>query len=610
MKKIIDPYYKKLETNLAIKAGYIEENFNCDIESSSKDLSLGSVLITTGSFGYLHQGHLVMMERAKDALAARGIVVDEGFFSFTHDDYVLAKADNIPRGELRYKFAKDKLANHPWLKVDDWEYKLPGMVNFTTVIEHFKKRYPNKNIYYVFGKDNYNFAYAFKYFGLGIYVPLDDNYPKEIEEYVLVASPTQVEYHSSHFRNCYGLRGDHPLSQEVANLIKKYTSKEVEILEVEEQIGWVKRVLSGRKSISLDMYFKGDFQLEVSRNFDPLSQGSFDCKLVSRSTESISSQVAKIPEGEYVLVDDDIASGQTMSLVKKIFPPHIKVIDTVALSDYKGVNKYFDILDARDFFINSLGSGLVVDDCRTPYWEPFVDLKQRANIFRGREFTQEILKLNLKYLKESKILVKDSYHKDFFIKRGFLEESSVYQCVLDLMDSLSATSYEVGHIYSNEVWGSEQEGALEIYLKQRKSLDKAWFLVDNYNVTGDCRVPRGLYDNIFYEKDLLAFVNIFLSRIPTKWLKRERFRKEGKSVLFFNHGGLKIPLSQETSFTSIYSCQALCATFHTFRLGYYTKEGSSSTRIILPKKYQKKEESVIEMLRLIYPDINISAEYY
>lgn len=67
------------------------------------------------------------------------------------------------------------------------------MVNFTTVLDNFKRKFPKKDIYYVFGKDNENFAYAFKNKGKAIFVPTK-KYNKEIEKYVFVTDFSPIKF--------------------------------------------------------------------------------------------------------------------------------------------------------------------------------------------------------------------------------------------------------------------------------------------------------------------------------------------------------------------------------------------------------------------------------
>lgn len=49
------------------------------------------ILLSTGSFSPLHDGHIHMMERAKEILESKGYSVVGGYLSPSHDEYVSSK---------------------------------------------------------------------------------------------------------------------------------------------------------------------------------------------------------------------------------------------------------------------------------------------------------------------------------------------------------------------------------------------------------------------------------------------------------------------------------------------------------------------------------------
>lgn len=119
-------YYNGLSLKDAINAGYVDDEGLFSYSEQVEDFSNGVILVTTGSFAYLHEGHLKMMEIAKDFLLKKNIFVEKGYFSFTHDKYVQKKDSNMPNFEKRYNFAKEKLKYNDWLFVDDWGRKSIG----------------------------------------------------------------------------------------------------------------------------------------------------------------------------------------------------------------------------------------------------------------------------------------------------------------------------------------------------------------------------------------------------------------------------------------------------------------------------------------------------
>lgn len=78
-------------------------------------------------------------------------------------------------------------------------------------------------------------------------------------------------------------------------------------------------------------------------------------------------QIQQIPDGEYVLFDDDIYSGGTVRFVKNYLSSvdkrHIKIVDIFSLSPHTSHtthNIHTEILDCRDFCVGAPFGGLVV----------------------------------------------------------------------------------------------------------------------------------------------------------------------------------------------------------------------------------------------------------
>jgi nicotinic acid mononucleotide adenylyltransferase len=135
---------------------------------NKKPNSENVVLLTTGSFCPMHDGHIQMMYGAKAILSKLGYHVAGGIMSFGHSQYVDKKMmdleDKKISSELRIKHAAELLKEHQWLTIDDWEcHGVSRALNFTDVIrrvEFFFKEY-DVEIFYVFGGDNEDFKYAF-----------------------------------------------------------------------------------------------------------------------------------------------------------------------------------------------------------------------------------------------------------------------------------------------------------------------------------------------------------------------------------------------------------------------------------------------------------------
>jgi hypothetical protein len=129
----------------------------------------GLVLLTTGGFSPVHQGHLALMERAKQYLENKGRRVLGGYLSPSHDDYVSTKQGGTAHLPIAHRLAlcHEAVADSPWLMVDPWEARFaPVSLNFTDVArrlrDYITKMFPTKNIkvVYVFGSDNLGFLAA------------------------------------------------------------------------------------------------------------------------------------------------------------------------------------------------------------------------------------------------------------------------------------------------------------------------------------------------------------------------------------------------------------------------------------------------------------------
>jgi nicotinic acid mononucleotide adenylyltransferase len=129
------------------------------------------VLLTTGGFSPIHNGHIDMMELAKNEMVQQGHVVLGGYVSPSHDSYVSTKHDGLDPllDEHRIRLCHEAVATSEWIMVDPWEARyLPRAVNFTDVIVRLE-RYLNHHLRlpvplhvgYVFGGDNSGFARAF-----------------------------------------------------------------------------------------------------------------------------------------------------------------------------------------------------------------------------------------------------------------------------------------------------------------------------------------------------------------------------------------------------------------------------------------------------------------
>ena len=139
-----------------------------------------AVLLTTGGFAPVHDGHVAMMEAAREACEAAGYRVVGGYMSPSHDAYVSKKHGGDPTllAPFRIGLLEKRLHASDWLDVDPWEARyVPCDLNFTDVLRRLD-RYLHWHLcpvqpltlFYVFGGDNAGFVRAFDRIGHAICV--------------------------------------------------------------------------------------------------------------------------------------------------------------------------------------------------------------------------------------------------------------------------------------------------------------------------------------------------------------------------------------------------------------------------------------------------------
>ena len=136
--------------------------------------------------------------------------------------------------------------------------------------------------------------------------------------------------------------------------VSKFVLKECEIVIVnaDEQ-----SIDTEYEIINLDPFSRKEnhFVLDICRQFSEDQSSPIGFR--SRTNVSIKDQIASIPNGKYIIVDDDIASGATKRYVESI-TSHLDIVDYVSLlrvwcdtNGYKD-REIFDCIDTHDFWGN------------------------------------------------------------------------------------------------------------------------------------------------------------------------------------------------------------------------------------------------------------------
>lgn len=477
-KVLRDPYYSRVykkykNIDIVKRAGFFEDkledyeiNYKLNLHTTplnkvKEHLKINShepvVLLSTGAFNPLHEGHIHMLEIAKQELISRGLNVVGGFLSVCHDDYVQNKTNNSDSAFKRVYDSQIKVENSEWIAIDTYEsLYMPTTINFTENIERLKryiKRWLNIDVQiaYVCGGDNAEFAYCFDN---ELFVCIDREILHEQFqvvkklfkcENILFLDNNESTFHhsSSKIRNKTPCEGDYLIRNEgdlpFMYLEKTYSkstiinAQKIFIRELKEIIHSVlpniniriinlseQKVLTNKKysscqTISLDSYYQGDYNIRASRIF-ALSDCQVSSMFYHGWDTSIKNQIQKIPKGKYVLIDDDCITGNTIKRILNEFPLNVNIKDIYMMNTPYLRGNLVDIVDCRDFLLGADNGGLAVfidneNIVRFPYTMPYISLYDRASIplKKQKEFSIQIWKINQKFFEsiDKNIKLKD-----------------------------------------------------------------------------------------------------------------------------------------------------------------------------------------------------------
>jgi nicotinic acid mononucleotide adenylyltransferase len=389
------------------------------------------VLLATGGFCPVHDGHLAMMSAAREAATLAGFTVVGGYLSPGHDDYVRLKcgAEATP-ASLRLEQCASAAAFTDWLSVDSWESLHRRVaVNYTDVVARLRL-YLRKNVdaridvLYVGGGDNARFAQAFQQ-DAGCVIVDRPGAEAEVAKWRarLAGNPRVLWAKADHAASSRHLRDGTPWSATSHGLVvRRDDERAVRTLGVDlrafqdallaalppARMVEPKAGQARAGTISLDPYTSAEHALKVSRLF-ALGGHQLLGHVPRPGAGAIESQIAAIPDGEYTLVDDDRMSGGTLAAVMAMLPPRIRITKTELMLE-PGPDE--DVLDSRDFLVGSDEGGLVVElpdgsIGRVPYLLPYVDPVARASVSDARAFSRALWEINARVFEHLELRVKD-----------------------------------------------------------------------------------------------------------------------------------------------------------------------------------------------------------
>ena len=417
----------------------VEVNF-AQYKASKPSPNGQCVLLSTGSFCPIHEGHTLIMGQARSELEKQGYAVIGGYISPGHDEYISSKngSEAMPV-HYRNRAIHEMLKKSDWLSLDPWEGTFNKVaINFTDVIirlEAYLEKHLSAHIpvFFVCGGDNAKFALTFIDKGNCVVINRP-GYEDRFEKYKNIIQTGIIDGVNCDINGkIFWSYGGNSLSSTGIRKSKKFELdvKKNLILRVEERSpleslvkemlgnnfsGINEKKLSGQRKqfsedisnfpvISLDALTKTEQNLQLSRCYDLFGIDFIDYSN-RPGTVSLAEQVEKMTgDKEYYLFDDDIHTGGTMRFAKSLLKDRVKIKGVFSFSISSSDEG--EILDCRDFIINdNPNSGLVIElpngkIVRAPYLFPYVCPFHRGSIENPLQFSINMWKLNADFF-ESK----------------------------------------------------------------------------------------------------------------------------------------------------------------------------------------------------------------
>lgn len=475
-----DMWYRPLwdatgNIDVVVAAGWFEEQLDADGRRAVGEVANiitpwhkldfrdgvgNAVLITTGAFDPLHDGHVDIIEQAATHLRGCGYHITGGYLAVDHDHYVATKHADAANSHLRVNAAQQQLSDHQYLMVDPWPATwAPTALNFTTIIDrtrrylhhHLNERFHDLetsggtvHYFYVYGSDNNNFHRAFEAapdWSKAVCVTrgnIEATAGPNVHTVTgrHVTSSTQLRHTGTPTPTPKPAQGVYMLRDDLTESLEQHTieeaavdafrnelvralddavgGRELVVVTPTEQQQLLNDVVDGRLVVSLDTWVAGDVQLGVSRTFHVADGQHVAGPVTERpDIERVFDAVSVGAGSRFVIVDDDICTGATVTHAANIIGQHPEQAISLGQLSAGAGTTISDIVDARDFCVIAAAGGLVVDVdgdiCRVPYLHPAVSLLTRATLHSAHidTFRQRLVDANVSLLTGSGLVVGD-----------------------------------------------------------------------------------------------------------------------------------------------------------------------------------------------------------
>lgn len=378
--------YKKEGILSCINSGYFIESPGIEFNKKSyvKGISKGYSVIYTGAFCPFHEGHLRCIRKAL-AYTDFVIIVPD------HDEYVFKKTGGYMNAAQRCAYissvlSKENLEDRVLVDIS-FSCMESNALNFTTIQDFCILKY-GKSFGILIGEDNISFGKVTNYI-------FCDRPLKSVSSTEIRNTGTKEKFIVNNQKKNLILRMSK--SDIYPYFIEKYYNK-VTPVYIEDQIDWLYKNYNTEDIISLDSMTVLKHNLRISRGYKLYGHQFLGYRLQSEFPFNLLNRKL-----EYVLLDDDIYTGNTISYAKNYLKSLNISVASKPLS-YITRKDNTEVLDLRDLFAFGDNSGLYLADFhqRALYAYPFVDPYVRASVLNPLEFSYDVWKYNLELYQNNK----------------------------------------------------------------------------------------------------------------------------------------------------------------------------------------------------------------